>query len=296
MRPRAMRHWDYNGGARIDDAAAPTGGSWSSPKRPRWPGQPGPGGDRVRGRSGRGVRATASALPICPRPVSTRATRRRLPNGDLLVLERQWLLPARFRSRIAWVPKAALQARRAGRGARDRADRAAAADRELRRDRGVAPARAHDRLAGQRQRPDGLAAELPAEIPPRLKRRPNDSGPPLRVERRAANADYGEANQAAVADFFLTMSRFRRRTFSDNLSSPVFISQLSSPPLCSTERRPWVETRSFTPCSSVSEIKRDVLQVRQERALGLVVGVGHVVTHHPALAGQLANARHDETF
>src|SRR3954453_928049 len=35
-----------------------------------------------------------------------------------------------------------------------------------------------------------------------------------------------------------------------------------------------------------------VLQVRQERALRLVVGVGNVVTHLPALAGQLANPRH----
>src|SRR4051812_41290524 len=38
--------------------------------------------------------------------------------------------------------------------------------------------------------------------------------------------------------------------------------------------------------------QRDVLQVRQERPLGLVVGVGNIVTHLPALAGQLANARH----
>ena len=38
--------------------------------------------------------------------------------------------------------------------------------------------------------------------------------------------------------------------------------------------------------------QRDVLQVRQERALRLVVGVGNIVTHLPALAGQLANPRH----
>src|SRR5436853_4876005 len=36
-----------------------------------------------------------------------------------------------------------------------------------------------------------------------------------------------------------------------------------------------------------------VLQIGQEGALGLVVGVGNVVAHLPALAGQLANARHD---
>ena len=38
--------------------------------------------------------------------------------------------------------------------------------------------------------------------------------------------------------------------------------------------------------------QRDVLQVRKERAVRLVVGVGNVVTHLPALAGQLANPRH----
>src|SRR6266550_1245088 len=36
-----------------------------------------------------------------------------------------------------------------------------------------------------------------------------------------------------------------------------------------------------------------VLQIGQERALRLVVGVGNVVSHLPALAGQLANPRHD---
>jgi hypothetical protein len=38
--------------------------------------------------------------------------------------------------------------------------------------------------------------------------------------------------------------------------------------------------------------QRDILQVGQERPLGLVVGVGNIVAHLPALAGQLANARH----
>ena len=39
--------------------------------------------------------------------------------------------------------------------------------------------------------------------------------------------------------------------------------------------------------------QRHVVQVRKERPLGLVVGVGNIVTHLTALAGQLANARHD---
>ena len=38
--------------------------------------------------------------------------------------------------------------------------------------------------------------------------------------------------------------------------------------------------------------QRHVLQVRQKGPLGLVIGVGNIVAHLPALAGQLANARH----
>src|SRR3954470_25054253 len=42
--------------------------------------------------------------------------------------------------------------------------------------------------------------------------------------------------------------------------------------------------------------ERNVLQIGQERALGLVVGVGNIVSHQPALAGQLANPRHFNLF
>src|SRR5215207_4014802 len=38
--------------------------------------------------------------------------------------------------------------------------------------------------------------------------------------------------------------------------------------------------------------QRHVLQIGQERPLGLVIGVGNIVAHLPALAGQLANPRH----
>ena len=37
----------------------------------------------------------------------------------------------------------------------------------------------------------------------------------------------------------------------------------------------------------------NILQVRQERALGLVVGVADIVAYQTALAGEFANARHD---
>ncbi len=36
-----------------------------------------------------------------------------------------------------------------------------------------------------------------------------------------------------------------------------------------------------------------VLQIRQERTLGFVVGVAHIVADQTALAGEFANARHD---
>src|SRR5690242_11792904 len=64
---------------------------------------------------------------------------------------------------------------------------------------------------------------------------------------RAEPSDQAEAS-------FLATSRFRRRAFSDSLSSLVLTSQLSRPPTCSTERRPWVETRSLTLVSSASDI------------------------------------------
>src|SRR5205085_5307321 len=49
-------------------------------------------------------------------------------------------------------------------------------------------------------------------------------------------------------------SRFRRRALRLSFSSPVFSSQLSRPPTCSTERRPLIETRNFTPRCRVSEM------------------------------------------
>lgn len=39
--------------------------------------------------------------------------------------------------------------------------------------------------------------------------------------------------------------------------------------------------------------QRDILQVRQKYALGLVVGVANIVAHLAAFAGQFANTRHD---
>src|SRR3954469_21217244 len=50
------------------------------------------------------------------------------------------------------------------------------------------------------------------------------------------------------------MPRFSLRTLGLSLSLLVLSTQLSSPPTCSTERRPCVDTRSLTLCPSASEI------------------------------------------
>src|SRR5437764_3930832 len=70
---------------------------------------------------------------------------------------------------------------------------------------------------------------------------------------RPARLGRSNARQAASATF-LTISFLSLRTFGESLSSLVFNSQLSSPPTCSTERRPWVDTRSLTLVPSASEI------------------------------------------
>src|SRR4051794_37109085 len=54
---------------------------------------------------------------------------------------------------------------------------------------------------------------------------------------------------------FLAISRLSLRTLGESLSSPVLSSQLSSPPTCSTDRRPWVDTRNLTLWPSASDIK-----------------------------------------
>ena len=41
--------------------------------------------------------------------------------------------------------------------------------------------------------------------------------------------------------------------------------------------------------------QRNILQIGQEHPLGLVIGVGNIVTHLATLAGQLANARHSQS-
>src|SRR3954453_6498766 len=60
---------------------------------------------------------------------------------------------------------------------------------------------------------------------------------------------------AASAAAFFAISFLSLRTLALSLSSLVFKSQLSRPPTCSTERRPCVDTRSFTLWLRASEIK-----------------------------------------
>lgn len=109
--PRAIRRWEGNGGmealARLRD-----GRFVAIAERSRWPGKA-----RVPGTlaalvfAGDPVAAPDRGFGFSYRPapghsVSDMAL---LPNGDLLVLERRWLLPLRFRSRLALVRAAALK-------------------------------------------------------------------------------------------------------------------------------------------------------------------------------------------
>src|SRR3546814_20920328 len=86
-------------------------------------------------------------------------------------------------------------------------------------------------------------------LPPRhrtAKRRRSEAGGPIASAIR-------KANYAALSASFFSTSFFTLRALADNCASPAFISQLSSPPLCSTDRRPCVDTRSFTPLPSASD-------------------------------------------
>src|SRR3546814_9866053 len=74
------------------------------------------------------------------------------------------------------------------------------------------------------------------------------------ADRAGTARRHSDARDYAETVSFLATSRLRRRALSDNLSSLVLTSQLSSPPTCSTERSPCVETRSLTLVSSASDI------------------------------------------
>lgn len=106
VRPRAMRRWHFNGGpesmTRLSD-----GRFLVISEKSAWPGQPGRAaivfaGDPLRHpRDGFG-------FTYMPDPGFEPSDAATLPNGDVLVLERQWLPPVRFRSRIVRLPSAAL--------------------------------------------------------------------------------------------------------------------------------------------------------------------------------------------
>ncbi len=106
-RPRAMRNWPINGGAeamvRLADGRFLVLG-----EEARWPGRPGRAGIVFRGDpTGRPSDGFGfSYLPAAGHRVSDAAL---LPNGDVLVLERAWRLPLRFRFRLALLRVAQLK-------------------------------------------------------------------------------------------------------------------------------------------------------------------------------------------
>src|SRR5438552_968628 len=75
------------------------------------------------------------------------------------------------------------------------------------------------------------------------------------VQKNRRSFSWLAGPQAACAETCLAIARLSLRTFGESLSSLVLSSQLSRPPTCSTERRPWVDTRNLTLCPSASEIK-----------------------------------------
>src|SRR3546814_2933977 len=126
-----------------------------------------------------------------------------------------------------------------GRRHRDRHLRAALYPRQFRGGGSDARGRRHDRLDRVGRQSVDPATLVVAEIP---------------ADRAGTARRHSDARDYAETVSFLATSRLRRRALSDNLSSLVLTSQLSSPPTCSTERSPCVETRSLTLVSSASDI------------------------------------------
>lgn len=107
-RPRRMRRWDGGGGpeslARLRDGRFVTIAETTRP-----PGQTGRAG--IVFASDPTVRpGDAVAFTYHPAPGFDPSDMALTPDGDLIVLERRWLLPVRFRLRLALVPAAALRA------------------------------------------------------------------------------------------------------------------------------------------------------------------------------------------
>src|SRR3546814_3250156 len=94
-----------------------------------------------------------------------------------------------------------------------------------------------------------------------------------------------EKVQAAAC--FFTISRFKRRARSESFSSPVLSSQLSRPPTCSTERRPWVDTRSLTLFSSDSEISVTSCRLGRKTRLVLLDRTSRRLNSSPDCASRM---------
>lgn len=106
-RPTAMRRWDSNGGpeslVRLHD-----GRFVSFSEDSKWRGRPGiaavlfPGDPTAHSEA-------AARFSYISEPGYAVSDATTLPNGDIIVLERRWLLPLRFQSRLALVKPAALK-------------------------------------------------------------------------------------------------------------------------------------------------------------------------------------------
>ncbi len=120
---------------------------------------------------------------------------------------------------------------------------------------------------------DDNQAALQRTLVARLIWRPAQQAPRKRAPGQSAGRPFlkpkrGRAYAAAIAFF---SSRFTFSALVDSFSSLVLSSQLSSPPLCSTERRPWVDTRNLKLRSSFSEISVTFCRLGRKTRLVLLL-------------------------
>ena len=191
-----------------------------------------------------------------------------LPDGDLMILNRRFVFPFNFTAKLTIVDSAAIRP-----GALVQGREIATFAAPLLHDNfeGLAITREgpativwivsddnqsflqRSLLLKFRLDPDLPAATLSSRAAGH-RRRTKTPRRPLSASATALASNRKPDQAAAEAPSFLATSRFRRRARSDSLSLLVLTSQLSSPPTCSTERRPCVETRSFTLVPRASDI------------------------------------------
>src|SRR6186713_284328 len=97
--------------------------------------------------------------------------------------------------------------------------------------------------------------------------------------------------RSGLLEFALDLERARAELFVRGLEQPVIEAAVVLDRAQAVSRNAELEA-----LVELLAEQRHVLQVGQEHALGLVVGVAHVVADLAALAGQFADARHGSSL